>query len=127
MKVLVCGGRNYQDEITVWRWLDALNSIHPITLVIQGGAKGADTIAYHWATEHHVITVTYPANWQSNGKAAGIKRNQQMLDNEKPDLVIAFPGGAGTEDMMRRAHKAGITIWKPTEERYEEDNDAKRI
>jgi hypothetical protein len=33
-----------------------------------------------------------------------------MLDEGKPDLVVAFPGGGGTKDMVRRAVKAGLSI-----------------
>ena len=51
-----------------------------------------------------------PADWTKHGKAAGPIRNQKMLD-ECPDLVVAFPGGKGTADMVRRAMKAGIDCW----------------
>ena len=35
-----------------------------------------------------------------------------MLDEGQPDLVLAFPGGSGTLDMMRRAIKAKILVIK---------------
>ena len=44
------------------------------------------------------------------GKRAGPLRNQRMLDEGKPDLVVAFPGGGGTKDMVRRAVKAGVSV-----------------
>lgn len=46
----------------------------------------------------------------TNGKAAGPIRNQRMLDEGKPDLVVAFPGGRGTADMVRRAKAAGVPV-----------------
>jgi hypothetical protein len=33
-----------------------------------------------------------------------------MIDEGKPDLVIAFPGGRGAADMVSRAIKAGIRV-----------------
>jgi hypothetical protein len=52
----------------------------------------------------------YPADWKKHGRSAGPIRNQHMLDVGKPNLVIAFPGGRGTADMMKRAEKAGIEV-----------------
>jgi hypothetical protein len=52
------------------------------------------------------------ADWDKHGRAAGPIRNQQMLDEGKPDLVVAFllPQGSGTLDMIRRTEKAGIEV-----------------
>jgi hypothetical protein len=33
-----------------------------------------------------------------------------MLLEGKPDLVVAFPGGKGTADMVRRARKANVPV-----------------
>jgi hypothetical protein len=33
-----------------------------------------------------------------------------MLDEGKPDLVVAFPGGGGTKDMITRALGAGVSV-----------------
>jgi hypothetical protein len=52
----------------------------------------------------------HPADWFSHGKAAGPIRNQEMLAMEAPALVVAFPGGRGTADMVRRARKAGVDV-----------------
>ena len=52
----------------------------------------------------------YRADWEGLGRKAGPIRNQQMLDEGKPDLVVAFPGGRGTANMMRIAREAGIEV-----------------
>lgn len=106
MRTLVCGGRFYEDEARVFDVLDLLGP----TLVIHGCAKGADSLAAAWARKRGVALAPYPANWNVYGKAAGHKRNQLMLDEAKPDLVVAFPGGAGTADMTRRAEAAGVGV-----------------
>lgn len=33
-----------------------------------------------------------------------------MIDEGKPDLVVAFPGGRGTADMVNKALAAGIKV-----------------
>lgn len=78
------------------------------SLVIHGGAQGADRIAREWCICRKVECRGYAADWKRHGRAAGPIRNQRMLDDGKPDLVIAFPGGRGTADMVRRAIATGI-------------------
>lgn len=106
MRVLVCGGRDYNDCVRVGLQLRMLKA----TQVIEGGATGADYCAAHWAAKAGIPVETYPADWKTHGKAAGPIRNQQMIDEGKPDVVIAFPGGRGTADMVRRAQSAGIPV-----------------
>ena len=106
MRLLVCGGRNYQDGNTVWAILWAL---HP-EVVIHGAAKGADKLAGDWAVEMQVPCDEFHADWTSHGRAAGPIRNARMLAEGKPDLVLAFPGGSGTENMVKQATAAGIPV-----------------
>lgn len=111
MTVLVCGGRGYDDRKTVYRVLDKLNTnTTPITRLVHGAAKGADTLGAEWALERGVFSVGYPAHWDVYGLRAGFIRNQEMLDTENVRLVVAFPGGKGTADMVRRAKKAGKQV-----------------
>jgi hypothetical protein len=106
MKVLVCGGRSYLDHKRVFEVLDGLRPKH----VIHGGASGADRCANDWALVRGVRRSIYPADWTRHGRAAGPRRNQLMLDKEKPDLVVAFPGGRETADMVSRARAAGVRV-----------------
>ena len=83
-------------------------------MIIEGGAKGADTLAWKWA--RHFLgkgseySVQFRARWDMHGKAAGPIRNKQMLDEGKPDLVISFPGGRGTANMIKQAKAAGVEV-----------------
>lgn len=52
----------------------------------------------------------YPAQWSLHGRSAGPRRNQRMLDEGRPDLVLAFPGARGTADLVRRAQAAGVLV-----------------
>lgn len=110
IRVLVCGGRNYRDRDAVFSALDRVDADRRISEVIQGGAAGADYLGNEWAADRKRIRSTFRAQWAEHGKAAGPLRNQRMIDVGKPDLVVAFPGGSGTADMVRRAEAAGVKV-----------------
>lgn len=105
MRVLVCGGRGFEEWSKVHRLLTEAKP----TVVIQGGAPGADRLAAKWADINGIPLVTYPALWKQ-GKKAGPMRNAFMLADSRPDLVIAFPGGDGTADMVSKAEAAGVPV-----------------
>lgn len=109
-RVLVCGGRDYQDRERLFVVLDEHHARQPITVLIEGGADGADRFASMWAFEHEIDSDTFFAKWKVHGRAAGPIRNQRMIDEGRPDVVIAFPGGRGTADMMKRARAAGVEV-----------------
>jgi predicted Rossmann-fold nucleotide-binding protein len=94
----------------IYAALSSLHKLRPITLVITGGAKGVDEFAHHWAERNKIETQLHVANWTEYGRRAGPIRNQAMLNVGMPDAVIAFPGGRGTADMMRRAEKDGVQV-----------------
>ena len=108
MRVLVTGGRSYANRELVQVVLDNANA----TAIIAGGAKGADALAADWAIANGVQLHEFAADWAGYGPAAGPLRNQRMLDEGKPDRVVAFPGGKGTADMVRRARKAGVEVFE---------------
>jgi len=110
MRVLVCGGRDFDDESAVVNYLFRIDDERPITSIIHGGAHGADALGGKTAQLLQVPCHVFPANWKRDGKAAGPLRNQRMIDEGKPDLVVAFKGGRGTADMVRRAKLAGIEV-----------------
>lgn len=88
---------------------------HGPLVVVHGGATGADAIANAWAfaqraAGREVYVECYPAEWAKYGKAAGPIRNQKMLMETSPDLVLAFPGGKGTADMVARAKCCEIPV-----------------
>lgn len=108
-RVLVCGGRDFSDYQLLAGVLDRLHDENPIAAIIHGNARGADTLAHQWAIKRGVGGWACPANWSRDGKRAGPLRNQRMLGHH-PDLVVAFPGGRGTADMIGRAEKAGVRV-----------------
>ncbi len=127
MRVLVCGGRTWgwahptesdyrqrlaaRQRAKTYSVLDAFHNREPIDVVINGDARGADRLSSKWATHRGVPVARYPANWKHEGRAAGPIRNQRMLDIGRPDIVVAFPGGHGTADMVARAYDAGVRVF----------------
>lgn len=108
MRVLVCGGRDYQNLNELFYHMDFVHAVSPISLIIHGKAQGADTLAGRWATSRSIPIKEFPADWSNLDKAAGPIRNAQMIREGKPELVIAFKGGPGTADMIRKAIIANI-------------------
>ncbi|MAK86557.1 MAG: hypothetical protein CMK96_06365 [Pseudomonas sp.] len=111
MRVLICGGRDPSPEVcdAVWNWV--MEHCEAGDVVIHGAARGVDTQAMIAAqTIPGVKHLPFAADWNSHGKAAGPIRNSRMLKEGKPDLVVAFPGGRGTADMVRQARLAGVEV-----------------
>lgn len=73
-------------------------------------ARGADLLAFQYAQIRKIPTLPFHADWKRYGKAAGFQRNKQMLDEGKPELVLAFPGGAGTRMMCKIAEEAAVKV-----------------
>lgn len=109
-RVLICGGRDYNDKRSIYRSLDGL--FPRPTAIIHGGASGADFWAGRWAADHDVPCEKYAVDHAIDGPwpAAGPRRNARMLEKSKPHMVVAFPGGRGTADMVRRARAAGCMV-----------------
>lgn len=110
MRVLICGSRSWTDQ-------DAINyaifGLPLDSIIIHGAAAGADTLADQAAAMWGLTRYPYPADWAKYGRRAGPIRNQQMLDEGCPDLVIAFRRrgpSPGTDDMIKRARAEGIPV-----------------
>ncbi len=110
MRVLVCGGRDFTNSDMVYYYLDYYHKNFMFDVVIEGDAKGVDRMAGYWARKNKIDLKIFKAQWDLYGKSAGYKRNQQMLDEGKPDLVIAFRGGKGTTMMVNLAKQAGVEV-----------------
>lgn len=111
MRLLVCGSRHWTDGDLILRELSALQGVE---VVIEGEAPGADTLARRAAEQLGIPVLPFPADWDRYGRGAGPRRNQQMLDDGHPDLVLAFSedlnSSRGTADMCARARRAGAPV-----------------
>jgi YspA, cpYpsA-related SLOG family len=117
LRFIICGGRGYADARSLFKALDVLHAKVGVSLLIHGDAKGADRLAEQWAKKRGVPYRAFPAYWKRDGeRRAGPLRNQRMLDEGKAEGVVAFPGGTGTADMVARALRAGLEVWRPYDE-----------
>lgn len=109
----VCGGLDFKNRDAVFAALDAVHRKRPITRLAQRSCPtGADAFACEWAESRGVMCFGFLANWGEFGPKAGLMRDQQMIDYGM-DGLVAFPGGEGIDDMVSRAMRAGVKVWKP--------------
>jgi hypothetical protein len=103
MRILVCGGRDYARRDEVFRVLDDVQAQSPGHLeIIHGAARGADSLAGAWAMARGAAVRIFRPEREMRG---GL-----MLEDGSPHLVVAFPGGKGTADMVRQAKAAGVKV-----------------
>ncbi|CEG10287.1 DUF2493 domain-containing protein [Bradyrhizobium sp. AUGA SZCCT0051] len=110
MRLLVCGGRHFEDAEMVHHELTALHWRKPISVVVHGSIAGVGIIAEAWARRHGIAVVRYPPNWEFYGKKAEGLRSDFMLTDSRPDFVVAFPGGRHTADLVQRAINVGLAV-----------------
>ncbi len=108
MRTIICGGRNYILTPEDYGRLETLRDKIPISEVVSGGAKGADICGREWAEGLGIPVREFFAQWKIYGRSAGPIRNTVMA--RYAQACIAFPGGKGTEDMVRKAKAAGLLI-----------------
>lgn len=112
MRLLVCGGRDFADQELFNQRMAAVDARYGIRTVIDGAARGADSMAALWAIHNGRESLRYPADWDKYGARAGTIRNRHMAEHSKPDVVLAFPGGSGTRNMMGIARFMRIPVWE---------------
>lgn len=113
--VFVTGGRGYGGRAHVFKTLDTLRPrptlvVHGMCCNREGELTGADRWANEWACVNGIPVHGYPADW-SRGLKAGPERSRHAINAERPDVVIAFPGGNGTQAALNHAVACNIPVW----------------
>lgn len=108
MRLLICAGRHFADQHLCRQALDAFQRLHEVRVVIHGGNQCLGAPIEDWAREIGAHLIRYPPNWQRHGKQAERLRNRFMLTDSRPDIVLALPGGADTEELLSQARSQGI-------------------
>lgn len=110
MRLLICGGRDFDDaDYAIPRFM-RLHTETPVTTLICGMAKGGDSLGLEWAKFLNIPVAEYWADWRTHGAAAGPIRNTEMLRVGKPDVVLSLPGGTGTAHMVKISREAGVRV-----------------
>jgi len=118
LRLLVCGSREWTDRDLLAVTVDQAVTEHgrgrPGVVLIHGGARGADRLAGQLARARGWELEVYPAEWDRDGRSAGVRRNHRMLQTGRPELVLAFTddlaASRGTADMVCRARRAGLPV-----------------
>lgn len=109
--MLICGSRRYQNAAAIERYVKSLPAG---TVVIHGGAPGADTLAGLYAKRHGLAVKVFPADWSRYGRGAGMVRNRQMLEEGRPTEVVAFvadpTNSPGTANTVLQALARGLPV-----------------
>lgn len=108
-RVCVTGGRDFDDAALVRKAFEEIGLRGGDTLV-HGCCKGADLLCDRIArNEYGARSEAHPADWYRHGKAAGPIRNREMLGSGI-DVLLAFPGGRGTENCVATAIRMEIEV-----------------
>ena len=104
MKLLIIGSRTITD-------FDLTNHIPEETeLIISGGAKGMDTVAERYADEHGIEKLIIKPQYEKFGRAAPIKRNEEMVDAADAVLAVWDGESRGTKYTLNYAKKKNKKI-----------------
>lgn len=106
MRIAVIGSRRFADAALVARVMADYRD--RITLLVSGGAAGADTLGAEWAEAAGVPTrIFLPATRDRTGFFA---RNRRIV--EAAELVIAFWDGrsTGTAHTLDQARRRGVPV-----------------
>lgn len=106
--ILICGSRAWTNEQAIRNQIE----IYRPLVIVNGGARGADTMAQNIALQLGITTKQYLPDWKLYGRSAGIKRNIIMLDESRPDEVWAFQvnNSPGTSHMIKYATRKGCKV-----------------
>jgi hypothetical protein len=120
MRIAVTGGRYYEARSFVEAALSNALARYGKFILIHGDCpSGLDRIASNWSRRQagKVFEVRCPADWNDPSlrlvgaaKMAGFARNETMLREFRPKLLMAFPGSSGTRNCVDTAKALGIPI-----------------
>lgn len=116
MRILVTGSRSWTDREAIFRALLATgvkgfpNDDYQRVLVSGGCPTGADALAESVAQRMSWTVERHPANWGAHGRAAGFRRNAEMVALGA-DVCLAFLMPCSkrgcTEPQPHSSHGAG--------------------
>lgn len=104
MKLLIAGSRSITD-------FDLNGHISDdVDLIISGGAKGIDTLAEQYADKNGIEKLIIRPKYEKYGRAAPIRRNEEMVDISDAVLAIWDGKSRGTAYTLEYARKKGKEI-----------------
>ena len=111
-RIAFAGGVEFNDHARIWATLDRVHAKHPAMVLLHGGSpRGAERIAARWADHRKVAQIAFKPDWTRHQKAAPFKRNDAMLE-ALPAGIVAFPGSGIAANLVDKARKLGIPVWR---------------
>ena len=99
MKLLIAGSRSITNfDLSPY-------VLHEVDTVICGGAKGIDALAEQYADLHRLSKYVIRPQYDIYGRAAPIKRNEQMVDMADAVLIVWDGFSTGTKHTLQYAKK----------------------
>jgi predicted Rossmann fold nucleotide-binding protein DprA/Smf involved in DNA uptake len=111
MKVAIVGSRDWSNYGMFKHYMDQFSRHISIDLIISGGARGVDSMAYNYAVERGITFVCHPPKPEDGYPAKFFRRNLRIVEHS--ECVIAFPKGksTGTRHSIRLAEKLKKTCY----------------
>ena len=110
MKIAIVGSRSFNDYAILENWILSHTADETISLVISGGAMGADRLAERFAFNHNIPMKVIIPNWDQDGRTAGVQRSIKII--KEADVCFVFWDGLsrGTRYSIELCQRYG----KPT-------------
>lgn len=112
LKIIIAGSRDFNDYDLLSEKMDYytrkcfMNEIQ----IVNGGARGADSLGAKYAESKGIDVINFPANWDKYGKSAGYRRNEEMAKYATHCVVFWDGESPGTKHMIDLAIAYGITL-----------------
>lgn len=104
MKLLIVGSRSIRD-FDLSPYISA-----NVDTVISGGADGIDSLAEQYADSHRLSKYILRPRYDLYGRAAPLRRNEDMVDMANAVLIIWDGKSKGTEYTLKYAKKTNKQI-----------------
>lgn len=130
-KLVICGSRDFNNYLYLKKRIDKVikNWNKDETLIIEGGARGADRLGRLYAEKNGIQYKTYPADWDKLGKRAGYVRNIQMAETATHAVVFWDGKSPGTKQMIKILEEKSVRtiVFKvPLEEQEHDDGSEEK-
>ena len=105
MRLGIIGSRTFADYDKFLAVFGSLIYRDDITVIVSGGAIGADLLAEKYADYWQIPKRVFFPDWQKHGKKAGFVRNAEIVAG--CDVLMAFWDGQsrGTKDSIDKARQ----------------------
>lgn len=103
MKIGVIGSRNFDNYKLLAETLQSFN----VSLIISGGAIGADALALKFAISNVIPFKVFKPNYKKYNRIAPLVRNSEIV--KESDFILAFwdSKSKGTLDTIFKAKRSG--------------------